>query len=120
MRFAASWVTFSMLLSVIVPLAAQGTKCPCNNPPGEEIVCEPNQAAFCDVRKGRVYGMCVTPPPTTKGPGELQAWALSRVLGEQVPVVNLKTERYQAILKSGMWKTADRVVTFRLPAGTAP
>lgn len=82
--------------------------------PGEEVACEDDQVAVCDVRTGRIFASCHDAKASASsdaGRGEF----LHRLLGEQV-TSQLDSEAEERILKSGEWRSKDRAVTFKVPA----
>lgn len=95
------------------PLLAQNVA-QCQDPPGGTIICEQGQIATCEVRSGKVYGRCKTPPSDRRG-AELQAWVLSDLLGQAVSVSDLQKPEYKSILQRGRLERGGNVVTFNIP-----
>lgn len=53
----------------------------CNNPPGGQIVCEPNQIAVCGVIEGVIRRECLD-PPSGGSPTSLINWTLGKITNE--------------------------------------
>jgi hypothetical protein len=77
--------------------------CPCDNPPGGSVECEPNQMAICSVQNGVATRQCLNPV----GPEaiELVNWAISKITGQirngdtdisMVELVMLLGKRYKS------------------------
>lgn len=106
----------SILIFAAVALQASAAEfAECNRPPGGNVQCERNQMARCEVRRGEVYGRCVTPPANLRGRA-LDAWTLSQVLNRNVNVSELERPELNAILVNRRFDRADSVVTFDPPA----
>ena len=99
--------------------------CPCPQPPGGTVACEPNQLAICRVRNGVAEGECIDPP---SGMGKLSEltptdtrryhnWALEHITGQPRQSWYPIDPSDQAILRRGSYRNVStgEEVTFRLP-----
>jgi hypothetical protein len=109
-----SAILVGILVNAVPVGVATDTSADCEDPPGGRITCEDTQAAFCKVTRGKVEGNCRTPPRNLKG-ADLSAWVLSEIMGETVDAKQAAAGKYSNILKDKRWKSANTVVTFRLP-----
>lgn len=99
--------------------------CPCPQPPGGTVACEPNQLAICRVKNGVAEGECISPPADLTDLSDLAPadakrylnWALDHITGRQRLPWQIVTPQDQAILRRGVYRdtATGEEVRFKLP-----
>lgn len=99
-------------------------QCDCQTPPGGVVRCEQGQVAFCEIKEGKVYGRCITPPVYIKTAGQYQKWLAEELFGkDKLQELFLKDssgrealKALQKVYESGGYKAQDQtIIQFSLP-----
>jgi hypothetical protein len=99
--------------------------CQCDNPPGGDVLCEPDQLAICIVNNGVAKRECMDAPDdlgdlvnlTRQQTIRYLNWALSHITGQIRLLSSPISSQDRAILSQGRYDNAvtGDVVTFSLP-----
>ena len=99
--------------------------CPCPQPPGGNVACEPNQLAICRVKNGVAEGECINPPAGMDSLANLAPadatrylnWALDHITGQQRLPWEIITPKDQGVLRRGVYHNSatGEEVRFKLP-----
>ena len=87
----------------------------CDDPPGGRIICEDDQAAFCETRARKlVKGECQDlPVEDTK---VAAAWVLTHLTGEETSPQDADLEVLKSLSDEGRVEKGGAVIRFRLPS----
>ncbi len=87
--------------------------CPCPNPPGGKVICEPHQLAICKIVDGELIQRCLD-PISTRSSKNLIDWTINKITDKPTQGRHISNQDLLMLLK-GEYTDDKLTVKFNLP-----